>query len=196
MVSQHFSFVLLLVLFWHQPALAVAALTSAPFDLSQLVTLLVQFVPLPIAFAVAGTSVGRFLAQQHFPKVVNDLIAFLFVLAAAIVDAIVSHQVSATTNAYNIVSVISGIFTLLVAGPLSSLKPYMVWLDFLQNTLFNVVKPTQPIPTAALPSRVSNAYVPSSSAGGPAPLLYPKSRTPNQSPPPSASNTGGADTSG
>jgi hypothetical protein len=194
MISQHAAGIpLLIVLFLlHRPLLVVAASAPASFDLSQLWALLVQFVPLPILFAILGTSVGKFLAQQHFPKLVNDLIAFVFVLGAAIFDAFMSHQVSATTDWLNLVSIVSGLFTLLVAGPLSSLKPYMAWLDFLQNAMFNIVKPPVAVaPPPSTASRVSNAYTPTST--GPTPLLFGKGTSPQSQQPPTSGST---DTSG
>lgn len=178
MISQFAGIPLLMVLFFwlHHPTLAVVALTPAPFDLSQLWTLLVQFVPLPILFAVLGTSAGKFLAQRHFPRLVNDIIAFVFVLGAAVVDAFASHQVSTQTDWFNLVSTVSGLFTLLLAGPLSSLKPYMVWLSFLQNTVFNIVKPAAPATVVPTTSRVSNAYP------GPSPIPLRNPSLPQQPP--------------
>jgi hypothetical protein len=78
------------------------------------------------------------LAQDGFPALLNDLIAWLVLLAAAIGSMFAANQFVGGLPA--LVNVGIGVIFLLVNGSMGKLKPYCVGLDWIQSNIFDVAK--------------------------------------------------------
>jgi hypothetical protein len=78
------------------------------------------------------------LAQDGFPALLNDLIAWLVLIAAAIGSMFAANQLTGGLPA--LVNVGIGVIFLLVNGSMGKLKPYCVGLDWIQSHVFDVAK--------------------------------------------------------
>jgi len=105
---------------------------------------LLPLLTLPVVFALVGSSVAKILSQDGFAPWANDLIAWSVLVLSAVLSAYAAHQL--TGDPYQIAAVLVGTATLLVSGGLSSLKPWLIWLDFLQQYVFPVIKSREAAP--------------------------------------------------
>lgn len=104
---------------------------------------------LPLLFPYLGDTVAHLLKQRHFPPLVNDLIAWIVLLGAAISEACVEGLLTGSPNA--VIPAVDGLATLLLTGPLTSLSPWLSGMSWVQRVLFNLF-PSQPLPTPDVPN--------------------------------------------
>ncbi len=134
-------------------------------NLQQLLT-----IAMPLICSLLGSSLSGILAQDGFPEWANGLIAWLVLILASIGSAYAAHGLNGSLDGF--LHAVIAAATLLLSGGLSSLKPWLLWLDFLQSHVFNVVKPTivasdpyvtakRPVVKAPQPIQLgTNAYTP------------------------------------
>src|SRR2546423_15625003 len=95
---------------------------------------------LPVLMPFLGDTLASILAQDGFPRELNNIIAWLFLILAAVATAFASNLL--TGNANQLIGVVAGIIQLLLSGPLTSLKPWVNLTALLQSKAFNVVPAT------------------------------------------------------
>lgn len=139
---------------------------------------------LPVLTPLIGSSVAAILAQDKWPVWANDLIAWAILLAFAGGDMYANSQF--TGGWVLIVADGVQVVTFLASGWLVKLGPWLIWLNFLQTNIFNLVplfeQASKSAPTSTR-SNITSAYVP---AGSTTPTIVP-SRASQQPPtPPSA----------
>lgn len=113
---------------------------TIPLSLQQALFPLLAYLGQAGISAVVGTSVSRILAQDGFPKLVNAIIAYIVLLVMATANAYVTFSnlhFAGGVNAF--AGLLVGAITLLLSGALASLKPYLLYLNFLESHIFNVV---------------------------------------------------------
>lgn len=94
---------------------------------------------LPILLSLIGTTTSRILAQSGYSQQVNGVIAWVVVIASAVLCAVIDGKLIG--DAYGIMSAVIGFVTLLISGALVSLRPYLIYLDWIETHIFNVIKP-------------------------------------------------------
>jgi hypothetical protein len=132
--------------------------------------LLIILLAQPAIYAVIGTTAARILAQDGFSEGVNGAIAWIILVGCAGTSAWVSNQF-VSTDPFFILGVFSGAMTLLLSGALHGLRPYLVYLGWVESHIFNVIPVPPSGPTAAAQEeaawRTARASVPRrASAGG------------------------------
>lgn len=116
---------------------------------------------LPVFTPLVGSSMAAILAQDNWPTWANDTIAWAVLLLFAGGDMWANSQLSGGW----VVIVADGVqaVTLLSSGWLVKLSPWLIWLQWLQANLFNLVplfeQSSKPAPVNANPVRVPTALV-------------------------------------
>jgi len=135
----------------------------------------VLLILLPVLTPLIGSSVAAILAQDHWPVWLNDGIAWLCLCLVAGLDMWANNQFSsgwvmAVADAVQLI-------TFLASGWLVKLGPWLVWLNWLQSNLFNLVplfedlgKPA-PTPVQTVTTRATPASVPT-------PIILPQDQPP------------------
>jgi hypothetical protein len=130
--------------------------TTQPDPLATLQAALL--VLLPVIMPYVGTEVAAIVRQRHFNPTFNEGISWAALLACTALNAFAAHQLtpglfqgSLSTVASNVGAVLVGGTTLLLAGPLSSLKPWLTHLGWVESNIFNIVKPGSD-PQATMPA--------------------------------------------
>lgn len=93
---------------------------------------------LPFFMPYVADFVASLLQQDGFNQKVNDVFAWAFLILASVGTGIVDNQFFGTPNV--VFNALLSIATLLLSGPLTSLKPWINLTAFVQSKLFNVVK--------------------------------------------------------
>ncbi len=104
---------------------------------------------LPLIFPYLGDFVANLLKQRHFPVLVNDLIAWAVLISAAVGEALVTGKLLGAPTV--VIPVLSGFATALVAGPLTSLKPWLAAMTVVQRYL--LLAPASGTPKSAPPGQ-------------------------------------------
>lgn len=123
---------------------------------------------LPVLTPLIGSSVAAILAQSRWPVWANDTIAWSVLLIFAGGDMWANSQFAG--GWVMIVADSVQAITLLSSGWLVRLTPWLVWLNFLQANLFNLVPlfegldkqpptPTQTVTTRATPASVPTPII-------------------------------------
>ncbi len=90
----------------------------------------------PVFLSMIGDGLAAVLAQDGFPQLLNDLIAWVVLIAAALASMFAANQfvpsMPAIANAF-----IAAVF-LLANGSMGKLKPYLLFLNWLQSNVFDV----------------------------------------------------------
>jgi hypothetical protein len=117
---------------------------------------------LPIIMPLIGSSMAALLTQSHWRPWVNDAIAWLVLLGCAALNVWLSNQLIGGVP--QIVDAIIAAVTVLVSGPLTKLRPWLAWLDWLQSHAGILLPLTKSASQASTPQqwrpRVSSAVVP------------------------------------
>lgn len=114
---------------------------------------------LPVLTPLVGSSMAAILAQDNWPTWANDTIAWAVLLLFAGGDMWANSQLSGGW----VVIVADGVqvVTLLSSGWLVKLAPWLIWLQWLQANLFNLVplfeQSSKPAPANVNPVRVPTA---------------------------------------
>lgn len=118
--------------------------------------LLLIFLAQPAIYAVIGTTTARILAQSGFSEVANGIIAWVVLIACAIGSAWAGHLFLSNDPIF-IFGVLVGAITLLLSGALHELRPYLIYLDWVESHIFNVVPPS---PQQIATPRASRTIIP------------------------------------
>lgn len=118
---------------------------------------------LPVVTPFIGSSLAAILAQDHWPAWTNDTIAWLVLLAFSGLDMWANGQFS--SGWLEIAADAIQALTLLSSGWLVKLGPWLVWLNWLQSNVFNLLplfediekEHQSPPPANANPVRVPTA---------------------------------------
>lgn len=102
--------------------------------------LLLIFLGQPAVYALVGTTVARILAQSGYSKEANGAIAWVVLVGCAIGSAWAGHLFLSNDPIF-ILGTIIGAITLLLSGALHSLRPYLIYLDWVEQHVFNIVPP-------------------------------------------------------
>ncbi len=120
-------------------------MTISTATLLQFQQFLMILIP-PLANLI-GLYLAALLKQDHFPEVVNALISWVTLIVMAVLSAWTNHQLSSNLSTSGLITLVSGIVTLLLAGPFSRLRPFL-HLAWVQTNPFNLVQ-LQPQMTVA-----------------------------------------------
>jgi hypothetical protein len=112
-----------------------------------LLQLAIIFLGQPAIYAVIGTTTARILAQTGYSKEINGVIAWFVLIFCAVGSAWAGHLFLSNDPVF-IFGAIVGAITLLLSGALHVLRPYLIYLDWVEAHVFNVVL-TAPAPVAA-----------------------------------------------
>lgn len=107
--------------------------------------LLLIFLAQPAVYAIVGTTTARILAQAGFTPTVNGVIAWGVLVVAAVGSAWAGHMFLSNDPVF-ILGAIVGAITLLLSGGLHELRPYLIYLDWVESHVFNVVLPGPQLP--------------------------------------------------
>jgi hypothetical protein len=116
---------------------------------------------LPLIMPYGGSLLASVLQQDGFDRyspLINDSLAWSFLILASAGSAWVDNQLLATPNLA--INAVVGTATLLLAGPLTSLKPWVSFKGMLAANLFNVVPLPAPSLEVSAQSKTSNAASP------------------------------------
>jgi hypothetical protein len=102
----------------------------------QLIQTLLTVILSPALFSVVGDMVASVLAQDGFPQIANDLIAWLVLLLAAIGSMFAANEFTPSLPGVAYALVIA-VF-LLVNGSMGKLRPWLIGLDWIQSNVFDV----------------------------------------------------------
>jgi hypothetical protein len=97
---------------------------------------------LPLIMPYIGDFSASVLAQDGFPQFVNDLIAWVMLIAVAIASGIASGALIGpfvTADWTTVISVLIAVATALLAGPLTSLNTWVNFTALVQSHVFNIV---------------------------------------------------------
>jgi len=101
------------------------------------------------------------LAQDGFDKFapwLNPLLAYFFLIAAAVGTAYAEGQLTADTT--GLVTVVTFIFSLAVSGGLHALTPWLKWLSLIQTYFFAIVRATAKGTPAPIATKTTQESVP------------------------------------
>lgn len=117
---------------------------------------LIIILPLILSL-IGGTTLSSILKQDGFPPLLNAVITWAVLILAAVASAYAHNELAGSDSIQQmVISVLEGIFTLILSGPLVSLRPYALGLDWIQSHAFTVTKPvTTTTPPAVLTPRAS-----------------------------------------
>lgn len=107
------------------------------------------FLAQPAVYALIGTTTARILAQTGYSKEANGAIAWGVLILSAIGSAFAGHLFLSNDPVF-ILGAIIGAITLLLASGLHELRPYLVYLDWVEVHIFNVVP--APVSQVAAPA--------------------------------------------
>lgn len=111
---------------------------TMPATLLQIQQLLILV--LPPLMSLVGLYAASLLRQDHFPVLWNAAIAWAVLLVIACASAWAHNQLVGSAGLNGILTVVWGVATLLVAGPLSKLRDFLQ-LDWIQSHLFDLSEP-------------------------------------------------------
>jgi hypothetical protein len=114
------------------------------------------FLAQPTVYAVIGTTTARILAQSGYSEVANGIIAWIVLIGCAVGSAWAGHLFLSNDPIF-IFGTIVGAITLLLSGALHSLRPYLIYLDWVEQHVFNVVPPS---PQQIATQRASRTTIP------------------------------------
>lgn len=103
---------------------------------------------LPIGIPALASMLAAALAQDGFDKFatwLNPLIAYFFLIAAAVGTAYAEGQL--TADGTGVVTVGTFVFSLAVSGGLHALTPWLKFLSLIQSYFFAIVKASHVTPT-------------------------------------------------
>jgi len=112
-------------------------MTNDPYQL------IIIFLAQPAIYAVIGTTTARILAQDGFSKDVNGGIAWVVLVGCAAGSAWAGHEFISNDPIF-ILGVIVGAITLLLSGALHRVWHYLLYLDWVEAHVFNVIKSMPP----------------------------------------------------
>ncbi len=100
--------------------------------------ILIIFLGQPAVFAIIGTTTARILAQDGFSEQINGAIAWVVLVGSAIGSAWAGHEFISNDPIF-ILGVVVGAITLLLSGAFASVRPYLIYLDWIETHIFNIV---------------------------------------------------------
>ena len=106
--------------------------------MTMLTLLLAMYSPLflPLIFPFLGDTAAHILRQAHWSDPAKETTAWAVLVISAVIEAIVSGKWSDNPNL--LLPVLSGTATLLLAGPLTQLSPWLVGMAWVEKTFFNL----------------------------------------------------------
>jgi hypothetical protein len=102
----------------------------------QLIQTVLAVILTPSLFSMIGDMVASVLAQDGFPQIANDLIAWLVLLLAAAGSMFATNEFTPSLPGVAYALVIA-VF-LLVNGSMGKLRPWLIGLDWIQSNIFDV----------------------------------------------------------
>ncbi len=118
-------------------------------------------VSLPVLIPALASMLAAALAQDGFDKFapwLNPLLAYFFLIAAAVGTAYAEGQLTADTT--GLVTVVTFIFSLAVSGGLHALTPWLKWLSLIQTYFFAIVRATAKGTPAPIATKTTQESVP------------------------------------
>jgi hypothetical protein len=107
--------------------------------------LFLLFLAQPTVYALIGTTTARILSQTGYSKEANGMIAWAVLIVCAVGSAFAGHMFLSNDPVF-ILGAVIGAITLLLASGLHTLRPYLIYLDWVEGHVFNVVPPPAPAP--------------------------------------------------
>lgn len=112
---------------------------------------------LPFVLPYLADMVASILRQDGFDArspLINESIAWAFLIVASVASGIVDNQLLATPSLA--INTLVSIATLLLSGPLTNLAPWVNFTGFLQSKLFNVIQAEVALATPQLRARAAS----------------------------------------
>jgi hypothetical protein len=92
---------------------------------------------LPVLGPLVGSTAAAILAQDHWDIRINDAIAWVVLLSFAGINLWASNEL---TQGFSVaINASVAIISVLTSGALSKLKPWLIWLSWVQSNVFDLV---------------------------------------------------------